>query len=538
VTKDRPHLFILLALSLLTALVYARAAFFPFHLLDDPFVIQTNPNLGFTLENLRWAFTTNFSGNWHPLTWLSFMLDYALFGLSPMGYHVVNVLLHVANTILLYLAFRRLTGAAWRSAAVAALFALHPLHVESVVWITERKDVLSALFWMATLNLYALYAQQGGRRWYYLSLAAFALGLMCKPMLVTLPVILLLLDYWPLKRSSFAVTDAATRRQELSRVGALVREKLPFLGLSVAASVVAVFAQGSVQAVTSLGLFSVEERIANALLSYVRYLGKMALPVELAAFYPMRLVAWWEAALATLVLVGLVLCALKLSRKFPYLIVGLLWYLVTLMPVIGLIQVGSQSMADRYSYLPLIGIFVMLAWAMTDLAAKYPGSQTVIQVVSGIVIAGCAVLAWVQLGYWKDNVTLFERAVSVTEANQFARFNLAVAYSGVGKNDLALRELQEYLKLVQDDHLAYNLTGKLLERAGRPGEAARMYARAVELQPDNPRYLNNYGISLLQQGRVDEAIRHLSEAVRLKPDFAQAASNLAFAQSRKARGGP
>ena len=533
-TKDRLNLLLILALCLVTSAIYAQAAFFPFHSLDDPYVILGNTHLGFSLESLKWAFTSSFTGNWQPVTWLSFMIDHALFAKQPMGYHVVNVIFHVIDTALLYLLLRHLTGAAWRSAAVAALFALHPLHVESVAWITERKDVLSAFFWMGTLLCYAAYVKQAKNKWLYLSLASFSLGIMAKPMLVTLPVVLLLLDYWPLQRFNLFPFARCSAGAPGERYRVLL-EKIPFFCISLLSSAIALLAQDSQSAASSLDTFTLYERLSNALLSYARYLEKMLVPSGLAVYYPMRPVALWETVGAALLIVAMIAFSLRTIKKYPYVAVGTFWYLVTLLPVIGLVQVGAQSMADRYSYLPLIGLFTVASWGAADLAAKWPKLRTLICSAAGVAIAGCAVLTAVQLGYWKDNIRLFSHATSVTQTNFMAHYHLGVAYAAIKRNDLALQEFQSYLEIIRDDHQAYTLVAKLLDQMGRGDEAAANYFKALELKPDEPEYLNSVGGVFLQQNKLDEAIWHFSEALRLNPQFKQAASNLQFAQGRKSR---
>jgi protein O-mannosyl-transferase len=574
---NRLKFLIPLLLSLVTAAVYARAAYAPFNILDDYEYLVHNRQVlsGWSAHSLRWAFTALHSSNWHPLTWLSLMLDARFFGTDPMGYHLVNVALHVANSALLFRLFLYLTGATWRSALVAALFALHPMHVESVVWIAERKDVLSTLFWFLTLLCYAAYVKKSRKDWYLLSLAAFALGLMAKPMLVTVPVVLLLLDFWPLGRcaASAPAPGAAVPAPGPAAMGGVRRiwflliEKIPFLLLSAASSLLTLQAQKP-------GLVSITQlpfgvRVSNALWSLTAYLGKLFFPVQLAVYYPLAPVAPWKVACAVLLLCGILYLVFRRRFAQPYLAFGFLWYLVTLMPVIGVIQVGLQSMADRYSYVPYLGLFVMAVWWGGDLAERYPHRLKLAVWVAGALVAACAVLTWLQVGYWQDNVTLYAHTLEITEDNWVAHSSLGQAYFDKGQAELAVKQYQQALEINPNDSATHcNLGLVLYQKMGRPAEAIRQfeaaiainprvalthynmanalvnlgeirgavaeYRKAVELDPENPYAVNDLGMTLVQLGEYDEAIRQLTEALRLQPDFPQAANNLQFAREQQA----
>ncbi len=497
---------------------------------DDPVYVTENAHVtgGLTWENIRWAFHSTEASNWHPLTWISHMADCQVFGLRPWGHHLTSVLLHALNCVLLFAALLRLTGARGRSLLVAALFGLHPLHVESVAWISERKDVLSATFWMLVLWAYARRAElvrerkPGAAGFYALALLFFALGLMCKPMLVTLPCVLLLLDYWPLGRWNAAPRSGRWR---------LLVEKVPFLALSAAASAATLFAQGSGGAVATMGDFPWPLRVANALITYCRYLGKCFLPTRLAVFYPLFaerpppasvLMAAGGLALVTALCVAL-------ARQRPYLIVGWLWFVGTLVPVIGLVQVGGQAMADRYTYLPLVGIFIMLSWGAGEAADSWkwgrwaPGA-------AGTALAALAVLTCVQLGYWRDGATLFRHAAAVTENNWVAHANLYATLTRSSSPE-AGAELQETMDILASYAEKIDAKGAALERTpGHLSEALREYRAAVRVMPDLAGPHDVLGMALAKvPGGLPEALGEFRAAIRLKPSFVGAHYNLGTA---------
>jgi tetratricopeptide (TPR) repeat protein len=565
-----------LILCTVTAVIYYRAAYFPFCVVDDNDYVIGNTYIreGLSFNSIKWAFTTIHANNWHPLTWLSLMMDSRLFGLNPMGFHIMNVVFHIITTALVFLLFNSMTGALWRSAFVAALFALHPLHVESVAWIAERKDVLSALFWMLTLLFYTRYVRQGRRSNYFSALAVFALGLMAKPMLVTMPVVLLLLDYWPFQRLQFSLFTgtkvSGTDNINSVRAGKLLSEKLPFLVLSVLSSIVTIYAQRSGDAIVPLEHVSIMDRIGNALQSYILYVKNVFLPFDLSVFYQLTPVHAWKAGCALLILSGILLLTFKNRHNYPYMLSGALWYLITLLPVIGLIQVGSQAMADRYTYIPSIGLFVMASWGGADLAARFPKLRMAVIAVGVASVLLYAIGACIQLSYWKDNVTLFSHALAVAhEESSLAHARMGLAYFAEGRPDLAVREYDEGLRIDPEatsihlrlgialdrlgktaeavDHFKAELRVRphlaaghydlalALQKIGKLPEAIAEYKETLAIEPDDPACHDSLGLALLQQGNFDEAIQHFSEALRLNPNFKQAATNLQFAVSQKNR---
>jgi tetratricopeptide (TPR) repeat protein len=527
-------------LFLLVAGIFLPAVSHDFITYDDPVYVTENAHVkgGLTWANVEWAFHSTEASNWHPLTWLSHMADCQVFGLHPWGHHLTSVLLHATNAVLLFAALRLMTGALWRSLLVAALFGLHPLHVESVAWVSERKDVLSTIFWMLVLWAYARRAQVARARgrsapvFYGLALLFFALGLMCKPMLVTLPCVLLLLDYWPLRR--WEATSAAAR-------WALLAEKIPFFALSAAASAVTLLAQGSGGAVSSTEDFPWPVRVANALIAYCRYLGRCFVPAKLAVFYPFfpEQPPLWEPLLAGALLAGVTAAAVALTRRRPYLLVGWLWFAGTLMPVIGLVQIGGQSMADRYTYVPLIGVFIMAAWAAGDATASWPHRRRVRSLGAGAVLVVLAAMTTRQLSFWKDGASLFRHALAVTENNWVAHANLFATMSKSSAPG-AGAELQETVRILAAFAENYDKRGIELERTpGGSLEAIKDFRTAVRIMPDlaGPHY--NLGTALAGiPGGLPEAIEEFRTAARLRPDFVGAHYNLGIALARLPGGMP
>jgi len=559
----------------MTLLVYSQVHNFKFIYFDDGGYVFNNPNVHvpISLKSIFWAFTTTQVANWHPLTWLSHMLDFQLYGMNAGGHHLTSLFIHLANTVLLFLVLEKMTGGLWQSALVAALFALHPLHVESVAWISERKDVLSALFWILTLRAYLYYVEHPVILRYLLVLLTFLLGLMAKPMLVTLPFVLLLLDFWPLARFSYEgggdgpggpVPPGHNRAKFFS----LIFEKVPFLLLSAASSVVTFYAQQSTGAVNQI--LSLVSRISNALVSYIAYLGKMFWPQHLSFFYiySMQLPIWQTVG------TGLMLALISLGvfwkwNRYPYLTIGWLWYLGTLIPVIGLIQVGSQSMADRYTYIPFIGLFIMIAWGLPDLLSRFPYRKTALWLMAGIFLTVLMILSWVQVGYWKNSIVLFQHALKMNAGNYKAHDMLGFTLLEQGKLDQAMFHFREAIKRKPNYGSAYNNLGVALEKKGKLKEATAQYLEALKVQPGlsethynlgiimigqgkletaisyfqaalriNKKYAeayNNLGVVFLTQGRMAEAIIRFSEALRLKPFFAEAHYNLGTALSRIGR---
>jgi tetratricopeptide (TPR) repeat protein len=516
------ELLVSLSLMLITLLTFSnlfRKDYEFFNIDDDEYVTE-NPHVqsGLTWEELGWALTAFHSNNWHPLTWASLQLDYQLYGARPWGFRLTNVLLHAASAVLLFWALRRMSGALWPSAAVAGLFALHPLHVESVAWVSERKDVLGACFWMLTLGAYAYYAERPSPWRYTLVIALFALGLMAKPMLVTLPFVLLLLDFWPLGR--FGGT-APIR---------LILEKLPLLALAGVSCALTLQAQHNLM--HPLELFPLESRVVNALVSYVTYIGQMVWPANLIPFYPHPEHDWslWQGVAAGVVLAALTLLAWRYRRPAPYGLVGWLWYLGTLVPVIGLVQVGMQARADRYTYLPLIGLFIILAWGLPELLARWHAPKAVSPWLAAGVLTACAACTWQQTRYWQSSLTLWRHAADVTPGNKVAHNNLGVSLLKKGETDRAVSAFERVLQIdPRYDIAALNLS-TALRRRGKQAEAAAVLTRIIDYHPENEVLRCELGEVLLHlPGKQEEAAGHFRAALAANPRFWKARGGLGMA---------
>jgi tetratricopeptide (TPR) repeat protein len=554
----RPGVLCLL-LALATLAVYLPVAWQGYVNYDDSDYVSENAYVlsGLKWDNVIWAFKTGHASNWHPVTWLSHMLDSQLFGRKVGPQHLVSVGFHIANTLLLFLLLRRMTGAFWRSALVAALFALHPLHVESVAWISERKDVLSGLLFMLTLWAYVRYAEKArgsnqlsvignqldatrntpalsrithhASLFYLLSLFFFTLGLMSKPMLVTMPFVLLLLDYWPLRRLSLPTLQHSTTPPLR-----LIMEKLPFVALAAISSVITFLVQRKGGAVsTSL---SVGARVANALVSYVRYIGRMFWPKNLSILYP-HPGHWpaWQVIVSAGLLIAVSVAVILLARKRPYLAVGWLWFCGTLVPVIGLVQVGIQSMADRYTYVPLIGLFIMLAWGIGELMPARPWRGSALAVGVALSLAICACLTERQIRFWRDSEALFRHAVAVTRDNYLAYNNLGFYLSGQGRTAEAMENYRLSLKINPAYEDALNNLGYALAGQKKYSEAIPLYEAALRIRPNHAEVHNNLGNALSETGKIDEAIQHYLIVLQQKPDHADAHNNLGIALAMKGK---
>ena len=525
---------------------------------DDTVYVTENQQVqaGLTRENVVWAFTTTKGANWHPLTWLSHMLDCQLFETEPAGHHLTSLVLHIINTLLLFAVFKRMTKRLWPSAFVAAAFALHPLHADSVAWIAERKDVLSTLFWMLTMYGYVCYTEHKTITRYLLTLLAFALGLMAKPMLVTLPFVLLLIDYWPLKRL---------------RTSAVI-EKIPLFLLSVISSVVTFIIQQGGGAVESFDKFALKYRVANSFVSYIRYIAKTFWPNRLAVFYPhlrKELPVSWTVGAALLLVLITILVLWQLCRR-RFLAVGWFWFVGTLVPVIGLVQVGAQSMADRYTYVPVIGLFIMVGWFLPDILQRRRYRNIVLVAGSVVVISAMMVCTFIQTGYWKNSYTLFSHALKVTDDNYVAHHGLGTALfkqdkfedaifhyqktleikpahkNAHGDIGLALLQLAKYEESIGYFREALNRNGDIQKWHSNMGaalyksdkkkyldQAIRHYRKALELDEDDAMTHNKLAIAHDQKGRIDEAVEHFSQALQLDPDSGEYKKHLRIALERQ-----
>jgi tetratricopeptide (TPR) repeat protein len=550
-----------LLLLFVTLAVYAPVKNCDYVHYDDDLYVTANPNVqsGVTWANVGWAFRTDHACNWHPLTWLSHMLDDTLFGPGASGPHLMNLALHIISSFLLFLLLRQITDAYWRSVIVALLFALHPLHVESVAWVAERKDVLSAAFGLLSLLSYARFTKNKKAVTYLLALTFFALGLMSKPMLVTLPFAMLLLDWWPLKRVSGFEFGVSSWKP-------LLVEKFPFFALSAASSVVTFLVQRESGVVNPLAVISLTARIENSFVAYARYLGKIFWPFDLAIFYPYP-AAWplWEIALAAVFVIGLSFGALWQSRRRPFLFTGWFWFVGMLIPVIGLVQVGAQSMADRYTYLPAIGAFIALVWGANELAARWLAPhlrQLALGATAFLVVAACAARTHDQLRHWQDGESLARHALAVTANNHVVANILGTALVNKGDADGAIESYRQAVTFNPNFPEAWNNLGNALAGKGQLPDAIAAYREAIRI---NPRYAeatynlgnallgsgqleaalasyqqtlqldpsfvlarNNIGSVLLQQGKVEEAKASFSEAIRINPNCAEALGNLGY----------
>jgi tetratricopeptide (TPR) repeat protein len=513
--------------------VFVSAAPKSFINYDDDVYVTNNPHVraGLHEDGVAWAFTTTTASNWHPVTWLSHMLDVQLFGLDAGKHHLVSLLLHAANTALLFLLLAQMTGAVWRSAFAAALFALHPLHVESFAWIAERKDVLSTLLWLATTAAWVRFVRSKTAGRYATVVVLYAIGLMAKPMLVSLPFTLILLDVWPLGR--LVLRGSGAWRNLAQRVV----EKGPLFALSAASCFVTALAQRSGGAMQDLTRFPFPGRLANAMTAYIAYLGKAVWPAGLAVFYPYRPASLfaWSAMGAMLVLALVTAGVVFVARRAPYVAFGWLWYLGTLVPVIGLVQVGGQSMADRYTYVPLIGPFVAIAWGCGALAGRSAPARNVGATAACAWLIALAVTSRSQLGVWRDRKVLFEHAIAVTTDNWLAHGNLGNTLFNEGDTSGAIAHFNEAIRIdpaYSEGH--YNL-GLAMEHLGRHDEAIAQFQRALEINPAAANAHNNLGGVYATLGRVDAALEEMRAAVRLDPTSKNARYNLANVLSQAGR---
>jgi tetratricopeptide (TPR) repeat protein len=533
-------LLICVALALATLAVYWQVCNYDFIKYDDDVYVTDNYHVtsGLSVPNIRWAFTTPHAGNWLPLTWLSFMLDCQLFGPNPGWMHLVNLLLHIANTLLLFAVLKKMTGSLWPSAFVAALFALHPLHVESVAWITERKDVLSTLFLLLTLAAYVSYVRHRGMVRYLLTVLLFASGLLAKPMLVTLPFLLLLLDYWPLERFAVprAVKTAAIpdRRRVLYRI---IIEKIPFFVLSAVSSVITFIVQKGSGAVLDVNTLSLQKGVANAFLSYAKYIGKMFWPQNLAVFYPLDIadIPLWQIVLCVLLLLVISIFAVRFGRKHRYLPVGWFWFVGTLIPVIGLVQSGAQSLADRYTYISLTGLFIIIAFGADRLTAKWNYRKYFLSLLAAVVLGAASVCTSLQLKFWQNSITLFQRAVDVTSNNFLIYNNFANVLGKMGKLNQSLEYLNKALALRPNSAEIHNNLGNAFRELGKVDQAIEHYKEAVKYKPDLADAHFNFGVALSKKGNFNEAVAEYQKALAIDPVNSDALSEFGFIYAQQGK---
>jgi tetratricopeptide (TPR) repeat protein len=600
--KQIPLVYLFLAVAALIAFWQVNQCDFINY--DDPSYVTENIHIrnGITTEAIRWAFTTGYAGNWHPVTWMSHMLDVQLFGLKPRWHHLTNLLFHIANTLLLFFVFHRMTKAPWRCAFVAALFALHPLHVESVAWVSERKDVLSTFFWMLTMGAYIYYVEQrtedgrqrteDGEGWtgilrfpysvfrYSAVLIFFALGLMAKPMLVTLPFVLLLLDYWPLQRLE-QKKSARQTRTEASRQGAgsgergplsakkrkgksgkmrtgqgmvkeekpsapqyqwalvrpLLREKMPLFALAALSSIVTFIAQQKGGAVKSIEAFPLGVRIANAFVSYIIYIGKTIWPNNLAIYYPYpRLWPLWQVLGAVLLLIAVTVSVIRTAKRFPYLTMGWLWFTGTLVPVIGIVQVGNQAMADRYTYIPLIGLFVMAAWGIPELLKKWqpahPPRKEALFASSALVLLSLFIVTWTQAGYWRNDIALYDHSLKVASPSDVIHCNRGFAYDQLGNQRQAISDYDRAIEINPKSAVAYTDRGIAYRELGNHRQAISDFDRAIEINPEYADAYNNRGATYDKLGAQRQAISDYDRAIEINPEYAAAHNNRGVAYAK------
>ncbi|HVO66750.1 MAG TPA: tetratricopeptide repeat protein [Syntrophales bacterium] len=541
-TKKHVVILISLILSIMILAVYWPVQFCEFTSYDDTIYTTKNYQVrqGINIRGIVYCFTDVHTGHWHPLTMMSHMLDWQLFGDKAGGHHWTNVIIHIFNTILLFLFLESITGLIWRSAFVAALFALHPLNVESVAWIAERKNVLSTFFWILTMILYAWYVKSPGWKRYLPVVFCFALGLMSKSMLVTLPFVLLLLDYWPLQRTTIDYEDeklvegyTAGKIRGTEKISFLILEKIPLMVLSAISIYLALYAAYSVKTVATLEAVPFLQRLSNAVLSYGLYIKKIFWPVDLAVFYPFnyQLNVWHLVLVASsLVIVTVFVCIFY--RRLPFLTVGWFWYLGTLVPVIGVVQAGAQSMADRYTYVPAIGIYIMLTWGVFSILKKQILTKVTVLIFFGILVF-LLISTHFQVKHWENSYTLYQQAIRVTSNNFMAYKNIGLYLIEQDKPDEALSYFNKAIVIKKEDATIHNSMGVALAMLGRNLKAVEQYEIALRLDQRHARAHSNLGVVLMRLGRDDEAMKHFQEAIKLGLEYPQAHYYLAEILERR-----
>ena len=533
ISPDRQKLIVYIVLIVVTFAVFWQVNQYNFINFDDPGYVTENSHIqsGFTLDGFRWAFSTKDSGLWNPLVWLSLMFDYQLHGLNAGGYHLTNLILHVMSALLLFWLFNRMTGAIWKSAFVAAIFALHPLHVESVAWIAERKDVLSAFFWMLTLCLYVYYTEKPVIRRYLLVLLCFTCALMSKPMVITLPIVMILLDYWPLDR-----LQSDKKKLSETKIAGIIplwqlKEKIPFFILSAVMVIITLYNPNThdMSDTRDLQHYSLISRLANAPVAFVTYLEKTFWPHNMAVFYPFSdQIPLWQVLGASLLILVISVAVIIMMKRLPYLFTGWMWYAITIAPVIGIIQISitaPYAMADRYHYLPSIGLAVMMAWGIPALI-KSEAIRKKLLFPAGIFFLGIiSFISWNQCGYWKNSATLFYHALQVTKDNALAHHSFGLSLFKKGKIEEAIDHFNEAIRLKPDYAGAYYNRGIAYGKLGQHQRAIEGYTEAILLKPDDADAYNNRGNAYAELGQNQRAIEDYTEAIRLKPDDADAYNN-------------
>lgn len=564
---------------IITAAVYGQVRGFDFIYYDDGGYVFENPHVrdGWTAEGFKWAFTTQHSRHWHPMTWLSHMTDCELFGLAPGWHHLTSLFLHMANTLLLFFLFQRMTGALLKSALVAALFSVHPLHVETVVWVSDRKDLLCAFFWLLTMWAYIFYCERTGILRYLVVFLCFTLALLSKSMAVTLPFVLLLMDYWPLGRFQHRRPGTESEPGKWGFPGSgregrkilwLLAEKMGFFLFGGVALLVALLSMYWSKSADLWMVSTDSELIARAPVTCVIYLGKMIWPFGLMVPYPdLGKVEIWETTGALILLTFISVVAIRWARKRPYFLFGWLWYLITLMPVLGLVYGAPHKIADRYTYMPLVGLFVIVVWGIEDMMSRLPNRRTVLAALAGILISALSIGAWVQASHWKNSTSILKHALVLNPGNYLSmnslgnllaeqgylreavfyysraleikpdyakvHTNLGAALRQLGESEEAVRHYSEALRIDPNDWKAHYNLANLLAGRGDIEAAIVNYSEALKIKPDYAKAHNNLGVALIRQGRLEAAVNHFTEAVRMDPGFAEAYYNLGRARTEQ-----
>lgn len=531
---------IYLILILSTIIAYWGVSNNDFISYDDHDYISENTHVqqGLNAENIVWAFTTGSQGNWHPLTWISHMADCQLFGTNATWHHLHNLLLHLVNVLLLFELMRRMTGAVWRSAFVAAAFALHPMHVETVAWVAERKDVLSTLFWLLTTAAYLKYVKRPRASTYLPVMILLALGLMAKPMLVTLPLTLLLLDYWPLERMKTRKTDTRGKAKlKQLPLKTLIAEKIPLLIISLISCVITYVVQhkGGAMLLAEKGVAPLNIRFANTFVSYIAYIVKLFCPVKLAVLYPFPSegLAPYKPIAACVILILITIVVIRTASRKPYLLTGWFWYVITLVPVIGIIHVGFQAYADRYTYLPYTGLFIIIAWAATDMFGRMKHAKGILSGLAVVLFAAMIMITRCQVEHWKDSKTLFQNTLNVTQKNYIIHHNMGIEFAAEGESDQAIEHYRKALQANPTYVKPLNNLGNEYKSLGRLDEAVDYYLQAIEIDPTYAKAHYNLGIVQGMLGRTDEAIISYRRVLQIHPDNANFHNSLGEALASK-----